>query len=290
MIKARFRSLALALSLAVAAPTFAGCGHSEEEWQAQLEKEKKLQADLDAERAARAKAEGEVKKLEGEVDQLKKDLAAFDELKKQFGSEQDKALKLEKALAEAEARAKALEAAKKRLEALKKKLDELKKFNLKVGIRHNQIVIEMPGDVLFAPGSELLSKDGKEVLMKVADVIKNDADLGKRYYQVIGHTDNAPYAGPFKDNVGLSVMRAREVYQFLTADPEKAAAKKPAPKKDEPLGGGLPADKWSAAGYGELDPIAGTREAQTPDQKKQNRRVEIAILPDASELMKLDVE
>ena len=176
-----------------------------------------------------------------------------------------------------------LEAAKKRLEALKKKLDELKKFNLKVVIRHNQIVIEMPGDVLFAPGSELLSKEGKEVVAKVADVIRGDADLSKRFYQIVGHTDNAPYAGQFKDNVGLSVMRAREVYQFLTTAPD--TTKKP-PKE----GGGLPAKQWSAAGYGELDPVAGNVETQSPEDRKRNRRVEIAILPDASELMKLDAD
>lgn len=286
----RISSLALTLALGIGANSLAaGCGHNEEEWQSELAKEKKLQADLDAERAAHSKTQAELKKVEGEVDQLKKDLSAFEDLKKQFGNEKDKAAKLEKALAEAEARAKALEAAKKRLEALKKKLDELKKFNLKVAVRHNQIVIEMPGDVLFAPGSELLSKEGKEVLLKVADVIRGDADLVKRSYQVIGHTDNAPYGGAFKDNVGLSVMRAREVYEFLTRDPN-AAPKKPVAKKDEPIGGGLPLDRWSAAGYGDLDPVAGTRETQSPDEKKRNRRVEIAILPDASELMKLDVE
>ncbi len=258
-----------------------GCGHGEDEWQAELAKEKKLQSDLDAEKAARTAAEGDITKAKEEINQLKKDLSAFEDIKKQLGDEKDKAAKLQKALDDAEARAKVLEAAKKRLEALKKKLDELKKFNLKVVVRHNQIVIEMPGDVLFAPGSELLSKDGKEVLGKVADVVRNDADLMKRMYQVVGHTDNQPYAGQFKDNVGLSVMRAREVYQFLTTAPDAA-------KKKE--GGGLPSGNWSAAGYGDLDPVAGSKDQQTLDERKKNRRVEIAILPDASELMKLDVE
>lgn len=274
-------SMALGLSAFAGGALLTGCGHSEEEWQTQLDKEKKLRADFDAEKAAHDKTKGELKKTQAEVEQLKKDLAAFEDMKKQFGDEKDKSAKLAKALAESEARAKALEAAKKRLEALKKKLDELKKFNLKVAVRHNQIVIDLPGDVLFAPGSELLSKDGKEALLKVADVVKGDPDLLKRNYQIVGHTDNAPYGGAFKDNVGLSVMRAREVYQFMTGTPDAKA------KKD---GAGLPADRWSAAGYGDLDPIAGTRESQTPEQKKMNRRVEIAILPDASELMKLDVE
>ncbi|GAC1541943.1 MAG: hypothetical protein NVS3B10_06440 [Polyangiales bacterium] len=276
-------SVALALALSVGASSLGACATHEEDWQAELGKNKKLQADLDAERAAHKSTEDELTKAKDEIAQLKKDLTAFEDIKQQLGSEKDKAAKLQKALDDAEARAKVLEAAKKRLEALKKKLDELKKFNLKVVVRHNQIVIEMPGDVLFAPGSELLSKEGKEVLGKVADVVRGDADLVKRSYQVVGHTDNAPYGGPFKDNVGLSVMRAREVYQFLTTAPD--ATKKP--PKD---GGGLPADHWSAAGFGELDPIAGTKETQTAEEKKRNRRVEIAILPDASELMKLDVD
>jgi len=276
-------TFALALALSFGATSILGCGHGEDEWQAELAKEKKLQADLDAERAAHKSTQGELDKAKAEIAQLKKDLEAFEDIKKQLGDEKDKAAKLQKALDDAEARAKVLEAAKKRLEALKKKLDELKKFNLKVVVRHNQIVIEMPGDVLFPPGSELLSKEGKEVLLKVADVIRGDADLVKRNYQVVGHTDNSPYAGKFKDNVGLSVMRAREVYQFLTTQPD-------ATKKPPEEGGALPRANWSAAGYGELDPIAGSVDQQTPEDKKKNRRVEIAILPDASELMKLDVD
>ena len=276
----RLTSFGLAMAVMIGATALTGCGHNEDEWQAELAKEKRLQSDLDAEKAAHAKTQGELKKVRAEVEQLKKDVEKYADIEKQLGNEKDKASKLEKALAEAEARAKALEAAKRRLEALKKKLDELKKFNLKVSVRHNQIVIEMPGDVLFSPGSELLSKEGKEVLIKVAEVFKSDADLMKRSYQIIGHTDNAPYAGQYKDNVGLSVMRAREVYQFLTTHPDG--------KKKE--GGALPAEHWSAAGYGDLDPVSGSRDNQSADEKKRNRRVEIAILPDASELMKLDVE
>ncbi|MFI5300044.1 MAG: OmpA family protein [Polyangiales bacterium] len=273
-------SFLIASMLAGPGGVLIGCGHGEDEWQAELKKEKNLQADLDAEKAAHKSTKEDLDKAKKQVAQLKTDIAHFQDLEEQLGTEKDHRAKLEKALADAEARTKVLEAAKARLEALKKKLDELKSFGLKVAVRHNQIVIDLPGDVLFEPGSELLSKGGREVLAHVADVIKSDADLMKRFYQVIGHTDNAPYGGKFKDNVGLSVMRAREVYEFLTATPDAAK------KRD---GGSLPVDHWSAAGYGDLDPVAGTREAQSGEEKKKNRRVEIAILPDASELMKLDV-
>lgn len=260
----------LAVALAVLA---VGCGYSEDEWQAQLGKNKQCMADLDAERAAK-------KTMENELAALKKEIA---QLKDESSATGAKAAQLQKALADAEARAKALEAMKARMQALKAKLDELKKFGIDTKIRNGLITIVMPGDVLFPAGKETLSKDGKDVLAKIAGVIRDNPDLAKRHFQIVGHTDNTPYAGPFKDNVGLSVMRAREVYAFLTTDPKDAKKGKPAE------GGGLDPKNLSAAGFGDLDPIAGSRETQSPDEKKQNRRVEIAILPNADELMKLDV-
>jgi chemotaxis protein MotB len=218
--------------------------------------------------------------MEAEIAALKSEVAT---LKTSSAETSAKADDLKKALAAAEARAKALEAMKARLGALKAKLDELKKFGIETKVRNGMITIVMPGDVLFPPGKETLSKDGKDVLAKIAAVVRDNPDLSKRRFQIIGHTDNTPYVGPFKDNVGLSVMRAREVYAFLTSDPAKAPKGKPAE------GGGLDPMKLSAAGFGDLDPVAGSRETQSPDEKKQNRRVEIAILPNADELMKLDV-
>ncbi len=268
---ARKRHAALAIATVVVSAALVGCGHSEEEWQAQLDKQKQCDTALADERAAKEKLAAEVSALKGQV-------ASLEGASKEHSA---KAAELQKALAEAEARAKAAEAMKKRLEALKAKLDELKKIGIETRIRNGLITIVMPGDVLFAPGKETLSKEGKEVLLKIATVIKDNPDLAKRHFQIVGHTDNAPYVGPFKDNVGLSVMRAREVYAYLTTDPAKA--------KKGGEGGGLDPQLLSAAGFGDLDPIEGTRAEQTAEQKKQNRRVEIAILPNADELMKLDV-
>src|SRR6185369_5069885 len=121
----------------------------------------------------------------------------------------------ERALVEYQARAKQLELIKARFETLKRKLDELTKLGLAVTIRKNRMVISLPGDVLFDSGRETLKKDGQEILLKVAGIIKNDASLLGRDYQVAGHTDNKPFAGAaFRDNWGLSLMRAREVLVF----------------------------------------------------------------------------
>jgi chemotaxis protein MotB len=272
------RSIALALGLALATGAAAGCGHSENEWQAQLAKQRQVEAELAEERAGR---KSDAEKAAAEVAKLRQQLAHLEGTSQETSA---KAAELRKALSEAEARAAALEAMRQRLSALKSKLDELKKFGIETRVRNGLITIVMPGDVLFPPGKETLSPDGKQVLGSIAKVIKDNADLAKRRFQIVGHTDNAPYAGSFKDNVGLSLMRAREVFDYMTSDP---AAPKKGKKAGE--GGGLSPMSLSAAGFGDLDPIAGSREQQSTEERAKNRRVEIAILPNADELMKLDV-
>ena len=83
-------------------------------------------------------------------------------------------------------------------------------LGLKVEVRRNRMVIRLPGDVLFASGKDDLKGEGEKVLQAVADVIRGDEQLKKRFFQVAGHTDNKPLkGGQFGDNWGLSVMRAR---------------------------------------------------------------------------------
>ncbi|RYZ67698.1 MAG: hypothetical protein EOP08_02195, partial [Proteobacteria bacterium] len=92
------------------------------------------------------------------------------------------------------------------------KLQRLTNFGLKVEVRNNRMVIQLPGDILFDSGKDELRKQGSDVLQQVADIIRADKDLNGRSFQVAGHTDNAKYtSGPFKDNWGLSLMRARTV-------------------------------------------------------------------------------
>ena len=65
-----------------------------------------------------------------------------------------------------------------------------------------------------------LKPQGKEVLAAVAEVVRSDKDLNNRYFLVAGHTDNVKYpqTGYFKDNWGLSLMRARQVTLFLVSE------------------------------------------------------------------------
>ena len=174
-----------------------------------------------------------------------------------------------KALESYKARAHQLELIKERFEKLKAKLDTLTKLGLAVNVRHNRMVISLPGDVLFDSGRETLKKDGKDILLKVASIIKADPQLVSRDYQVAGDTDNKPLAhGPFKDNWGLSLMRAREVLVFLI----------------DPAQGGLPTQHWSAAGLGDTDPVA---DNGSDDGRQKNRRCELVVMPSLEEMLDL---
>jgi len=233
-----------------------GCGYSEDQWQAQLAKYTKLKADDDDKLADAQK----------KIDDLTKELEA---LGVNVSSMKADLLEREKALESYKERARQLELIKARFEKLKAKLDALTKLGLAVNVRHNRMVISLPGDVLFDSGKETLKKEGKEILLKVAAIIKADPQLVSRDYQVAGDTDNQPLAhGPFKDNWGLSLMRAREVLVFLV----------------DPAQGGLPVPHWSAAGFGDSDAVA---DNATPEGRQKNRRCELIVLPSVEEMLDL---
>jgi chemotaxis protein MotB len=255
----------------IALAALSACGHSEEEWQAKLKENQELQNQLNAEKAAHQKAEADLSAASAQVDQLKGQLKkAGVDLSNLNADLADQKAALDKLRKDKEQ----LEQIRKRFEALKQKLDSLTKLGLNVTVRKNRMTIQLPGDVLFDSGRVDLKKDGKDILLKVAEVIRNDRDLNARTFQVAGHTDNKPLAGgPYKDNWGLSVMRAREVLSYLiTPTTEKAG------------GGGLPPDRWSAAGYGDTDPVAPN---DNPENMQKNRRVELVVMPNVEEMLDL---
>jgi chemotaxis protein MotB len=260
-----------------------GCGYSEDEWQAQLEKYNQLNRQHQQEQATHAKTRQELEETKVRAaqlaDQLQRmgvDLDKLGAQLQQAGTEkQQLAMSLEElkqALNEYKKRAAQLEKIKERFELLRKKLDKLVTMGLKVEIRRNRMVIRLPGDVLFASGEDKLRKEAGTVLDAVADVIRNDAQLSKRYFQVAGHTDTKPLkGGRFGDNWGLSGMRARQVLLYLIN-----------PKAEG--GGGLDQQRLHAAGYGETDPVASN---DSDEGRTQNRRVELVLMPDVEEMLDL---
>jgi chemotaxis protein MotB len=258
----------------------AGCGYSEDEWRAQLAKYDSLvaqnnetkqklaatQKDLDA---AREKAAKLASDLEAMGVDLKKLGADLDTRTSEVGKLAATQKELEAALADYKRRADQLERIKQRFEQLRKKLEALTSLGLSVSIRNNRMMISLPGDVLFDSGKDTLKKDGEEILDKVAQIINGDASLRSRFYQVAGHTDNAPLkGGVFRDNWGLSLMRARTVLLYIIA-PEKGA---------------LPDKRWSAAGFADTDPVA---DNESPEGRMKNRRCELVVVPSAEEMLDL---
>lgn len=261
------------------------CGPSQDEYDAQLAKYEKLSGLYQQEQASHAAAADELEKTRARVKALQEKLQQMgvnvENLSAQLeaeGTEKDRLTanleEMRAALEEYKKRAAQLERIRKRFEVLRGKLKKLTDLGLKVSIRHNRMVISLPGDVLFASGSDKLKTDGKEVLAAVADVIRKDKQLMSRYFQVAGHTDSQPLkGGRFGDNWGLSAMRARQVLVYLIGDPESKAG-----------GGGLDPSKLHAAGYGETDPVS---DNSTPEGRTGNRRVELVLMPDVSEMLDL---
>ena len=263
----------------------AGCGYSEEEWQAQLGKYNQLSSRYEKEKTDHAATVAELEATKKRVALLTNQLKAMgvnvDSLTQkleQEGTEKQRLMaektEIQRALEEYKKRAEILERIKQRFEQVRAKLMKLTELGLKVSIRNNRMVISLPGDVLFESGQDDLQDKGKEVIRAVAEVIRKDPQLQKRYFQIAGHTDNKPLkGGRFGDNWGLSVMRARQVLLYLIAPVDAKGG-----------GGGLDPARLHAAGYGETDPVASNA---SDDGRKQNRRVELVMMPDVEEMLDL---
>jgi len=265
-----------AVALAVA-----GCGHTDEEMAAKQREIDKLAADLKAAKAQIADDQAKFSDAQNSIERMKEQLKqAGISLDRSQGEQQ----KLAQALAEYKQRADQLAVIEQRFRELRQKLDKLNQVGVKVVPRNNRLVVQLPGDILFDSGKDELKPSGKEVLSQVAEVIRNDKDLNNRFFVVAGHTDNVKYppGGPFGDNWGLSLARARRVTLYLIDD-KKADPK----KKGDVAGGGLNPRRWSAAGYAEFDPIAGNVEQQSKDDQQKNRRVELVVQPNVEEMLNL---
>jgi chemotaxis protein MotB len=153
--------------------------------------------------------------------------------------------------------------AAKRMQTFRDMSKKLQKMvdagKLGVRVRDGRLVMRMPQDVLFPSGSAALSREGELSLMEVAVILRQFPD---RRFMVAGHTDNQPVKENYKDNWELSMGRALSVVRFMVE-----AKMKP--------------ENIVAAGYGEFDPIA---KNATPEGRRENRRIEIILLPDLSEL------
>jgi len=154
--------------------------------------------------------------------------------------------------------------AAKRMQTFRDMSKKLQKMvdagKLGVRVRDGRLVMRLPQDVLFPSGSAALSREGELSIMEVAVILRQFPD---RRFMVAGHTDNHPVKeATYKDNWELSMARALVVARFLIETKMKP-------------------ENLVTAGYGEFDPIA---KNATPEGRRENRRIEIILLPDLSEL------
>jgi chemotaxis protein MotB len=249
----------------------AGCGYSQEEWDQKVRENSALTQQLAAQKQAGDKCTADYGAATTELDALKRQFAERGVSLENMSNDLEQQ---RQANEEYRKRAEQLEQVRKRFELLQQKLKKLTELGLKVQVRDNRMLIQLPGNVLFDSGRDALKPSGLEILSQVAAVLRADPDLSQREFQVAGHTDNKPLAsgGAYKDNWGLSAMRARSVLAYLTGPIEKQ-------------GGGLNPTHWSAAGYADTDPVAAN---DTEEGREQNRRVELVVLPNVEEMLNLN--
>lgn len=147
---------------------------------------------------------------------------------------------------------------------LKGAVGNLEDEDINIKVDKGVVYIDISDKLLFKSGKYDITDRAKEVLGKVALVLKNQPDIE---FMVEGHTDNVAFKkGVLLDNWDLSVKRATAVVRVLQNQY------------------GLDPAKMSAAGRSEYKPIATN---DTPDGKASNRRTRIIILPQLDQFFKL---
>jgi chemotaxis protein MotB len=136
--------------------------------------------------------------------------------------------------------------------------------DINIKVDKGVVFIDISDKLLFKSGNYDITARAKEVLGKVALVLKNQPDLE---FMVEGHTDNIPYKRPpLLDNWDLSVKRATAVVRILQNEY------------------GLSPYHITAAGRSEYQPVTTN---DTNEGRAMNRRTRIVILPQLDQFFKL---
>lgn len=165
---------------------------------------------------------------------------------------------------------KILDAQKKIVEELKNKVSEallgFENNGLTVTMKNGKVYISLDEKLLFKSGSYEIDANGRNALKKLAGVLEKNPDI---QITIEGHTDNVPYnpgSGQLRDNWDLSVKRATTVVRVLL-DGSKIDPK-----------------RLTASGRSEYLPVD---ERNSADARQKNRRTEIILTPDLTELYNL---
>jgi chemotaxis protein MotB len=249
-----------------------GCGPSDEQVAAER-RVRELTAELEEARAQRASLEERLAALSEQNSAMANRLRALgqnvEELEGERGRLQTDLSETQRALEELRARERQAQA---RLATFRQMLQRFQSMiasgQLRVRILRGRMVVELPEGVLFDSGEATLKREGEATLTQVAQIL---AQIPDRNFQVAGHTDNVPIRSRrFPSNWELSTTRAVNVSRFLIAQQ-------------------VPSARLSAAGYAETQPADANARSldeanDTPEERAQNRRIEIVLMPNLDEL------
>jgi chemotaxis protein MotB len=153
-------------------------------------------------------------------------------------------------------------------EMLKSLQKEVEKGEVMVNRLADRLSVQILDKILFASGEATISAKGRDVLARVGKVLA-DARGKDKVIRIEGHTDNVPIGESlrekFQTNWELSTTRATNVVRLLIESSK------------------IPPDALEAAGLGEHHPVAGN---DTPEGRRQNRRIEIILYPRVQSLAK----
>jgi chemotaxis protein MotB len=219
----------------------------------------------------------ETRRLLNELQNTQEDLARKEQLLKQLESNVNlQRQDVNRLQAELEARnARLMEMEKmlsekdRVLEDLKNKVaDALMGFEgqgLTVTRKDGKVYVSLEEKLLFQSGSTVVDPNGVKALEQLAVVLGNNPDIN---IMIEGHTDDVPFrkGSSIKDNWDLSVMRATSIVRILMGN-----------SKIKPT-------NITVAGRGEYFPVD---PADTPEARRKNRRTEIILSPDFSEVFRI---
>lgn len=217
----------------------------------------KLLAELQAAQENLQKKEDLLRQLEQNLDTKK---SSLDELTFELEKRNARLVELQKIL----------DTQKKIVQDLKDKVSAallgFENNGLTVTMKNGKVYVSLDEKLLFKSASWDIDANGKNALKKLAGVLERNPGI---QVTIEGHTDNVPYnpgSGQLKDNWDLSVKRATTVVRVLLE------------------GSKIDPERLTAAGRSEYLPVDARN---TSDARQKNRRTEVVLTPDLSELYDL---
>ncbi len=136
---------------------------------------------------------------------------------------------------------------------------------LTVTRKDGKVYVSMDEKLLFQSGSTVVDPNGVRALKQLAQVLARNPEIK---IMIEGHTDDVPFrkGSSIKDNWDLSVMRATSIVRILLE------------------GSGIDPLRLTVAGRGEFMPVD---PAKTSEARRKNRRTEIILSPDLSEVFRI---